>query len=273
MAARRTFLQLAVAAVNLTIAGLVFTSIWPFPSGDFQVHLPSANEIHWTYSNGIVSITAPFTINNGWIYNVDDLSISYVVTNSTGRELAADTFQVGSIPAGRIIDSQLVFTFDLLSLYNSGIDWMIYHDDMLYFRLDASCWYTMRLIHFDAMYQVSVPWDPLIEGFGISQVNYPATLPGPGEPISVSVDYWLSTSHLLSSLPPATVDISYFGNSTLLGHGQTTVTLGANYSGVAALDVTPALYTSYSVVILIQFGGYSFSQQYSISAPPWAVIP
>lgn len=269
MAARTRLLQLAIAAVNLIVAGLVFTSIWPFPSGDFNVHLPSASEIHWTYADGTVRVTAPFTIDNGWIYDVDDLAINYLVTNGTGSTLATNTFKVGAIPAGRITSSQLDFTFDLLSLYSSGIDWMVFHDDMLYFRLEATCWYTMKLIHFDAAYEVSVPWDALIQGYGVSQVNYPTTLPPLGTPISASVTYWLYTSDLLSSLPAAQVTLSYYGDTVLLGQIQTTVQLGGNHTGVVAMDVnvTLAPYSSYSVLLQIQFGGFTISQRYATALP------
>lgn len=261
MAARKRLLQLAIAAVNLIIVVLVFTSIWPFPSGDFKVHLPSANEISWTYSDGTVHVTAPFTIDNGWIYDVDDLAITYSVTNESRALLAEGILPVPTIPAGTITSSQLDFTFDLLDLYDSGIDWMIFHEDMLYFSLEVTCFYTMKLVKFDASYQVSVEWDALVQGYGISNVDYPTTLPAPGEPISVSVSYWLHTSDLLRSLPAAQVTVSFYGETTLLGQAQTTIQLGSNYSGVLALEVIPGLYSSYSAVLQFQFGGLTFSER------------
>jgi hypothetical protein len=275
MAARRTLLQVSIAIVNLVIAALVFTSIWPFPSGDFKVRLPSASEIHWTYSNGTVQVIAPFTVDNSWIYDVNDLDISYLISNESSKPLAGDTLSVGSIPAGSTVSSQVEFNIDLAGLYSQGIDWMVFHDDMLYFRLEATCWYTMNLIHFDAVYQVSVPWDPLIQGYGISDVTYPATLPSPGTPVSVTVDYWLATSRLLSSLPPAAVTVSYYGDDTLLGSAQTTVQLGGNYSSTATVEVTPAYYGEYWLDMQFQFGGYTVSQRWNLTtpAPPWGVIP
>ncbi len=274
MAARRTLLQVSIAIVNLVIAALVFTSIWPFPSGDFKVDLPSASEIHWTFSNGTVQVVAPFTVDNNWIYDVDNLEISYLISNESNKPLAGDTLSVGSIPAGRTVSSQLEFDIDLATLFSQGIDWMVFHDDMLYFRLEATCWYTMNLIHFDAVYEVSVPWDALIQGYGISNVTYPTTLPAPGTPVSVTVDYWLATSNLLRSLPAAAVTLSYYGNDTLLGSAQTTVQLGGNYSSVATVDVNPQYYTSYWLELQFQFGGFTVSQRWNVTtSTPWGMLP
>ena len=267
MAARTRVLQLAVAVVNVVIVALVFTSVWPFPSGDFQVHLPSAHEISWTYSDGVVHVVAPYSIDNGWIYDVQDLTLKYTVSNGTQSELAGQTIVVGTIPAGRITSSTLDFQFDLLEKYSSGIDWMVFHDDMLYFFLEVSCLYTMKLIQFDATYQVSVPWDALIQGYGISDYSYTI-----GPPASVSVSYWLNTSSLLTSLSPAQVTASYYGDATLMGQTQTTISLGGSYDGQISMDITPALASSYTVVLELQFGGYTITERHTVSAPP-GVIP
>ncbi len=267
MAARTRLLQLAVAVVNITIVALVFTSVWPFPSGDFKVHLPSAHEITWTFADGIVHVTAPFSIDNGWIYDVNSLAVSYQVTNGSRSELASQSILVGDIPAGRITNSELDFTFDLLAKYNSGIDWMIFHEDMLYFYLEVSCWYTMKLIQFDATYQVSVPWDALIQSYGITNYSF-----SPGPPVTSWVNYTLNTSRLLSSLPPAQVTVSYYGNETLMGQTSTTIPLGGPNAGVIATALAPVIATNYTVLLEIQFGGFTVTQQYPLSIPPFPVV-
>jgi hypothetical protein len=268
MAARTRLLQLAVAAVNLTIVALVFTSVWPFPSGEFKVDLPSANDVEWGFSDGVVHITAPYTIDNGWIYDVDDLTITYSVTNGTHSELAGDIITIGSIPAGEVNSSVLDFEFDLLAQYGAGIEWMVFHEDMLFFHLEVSCLYTMKMIQFDATYQVSVPWDALIQGYGLSD-DYSYSV---GPPVSVNVSYWLNTSRLLRGLPAADVTVSYFGDDTLMGQTTTTIQLGDAYTGVIVMDINPALASSYTVLFEVQFGGFAVSQRETVSAPP-GVIP
>jgi hypothetical protein len=252
MAARTRLIQLAIAAVDIAIVALVFTSIWPFPSGDFSIDLPSASEVEWEYVNGVVNVHAPFSVDNGWIYDVNDLTIYYIVTNYSGDELAEQTIVVGDIPARQVTDSSVDFSFDLLALYNNGAQAMIFNDDLLSFYLEVSCLYTAKLVKFFASYEVSVPWEALINGYGISDVTYPTVLPGPGEPIEVTVDYWLDTASRLSAMPPALVNISYYGDGNLMGWTESTILLGGNRTGTIVVSITPAIYSSYYVELTIQ---------------------
>jgi hypothetical protein len=263
---------MAIAAVNIVIVALAFTSIWPFPHGDFKVDLPSASEITWSYSDGIVHVTAPYSIDNGGFYDVSNLTLHYAVTNYSGYPLADQTIPIGDVPAGRITSSSIDFRFDLLRLFKDGALGMVFSDDLLKFAMDVSCSYTMKLVKFEASYQVNVPWDALIQGWGVASIHYPSTLPSPGNPISVDVTYWLQTSDILSGLPPAQVTVNFFGNSTMLGQAQGTVQLGTNYSDTVTLSVTPAYYTSYFVELVVHVAGFSFNETYPAPSLPM-VIP
>ena len=268
MAARTRLLQMAIAAVNIAIVALAFTSIWPFPHGDFKVDLPSASEVTWSYSDGIVHVTAPYSIDNGGFYDVSDLSLHYAVTNYSGFQLADQTIPIGDIPAGQINSSSIDFQFDLLRMYNQGAFGMVFSDDLLKFAVDVSCQYTMKLVKFEASYQVSVPWDALIQGWGVTSISYSSTMP-----LSAEVTYWLQTSDLLSGLPPAQVTAKFFGNSTMLGQAQGTIQLGANYSDTVTLSVTPAYYTNYSVELAVDVAGFSLpTQTYPVPSLP-GVVP
>ena len=265
MAARSRFIQLAIAAVDIAIVVLVFTSIWPFPSGDFRIDLPSESEVEWEYVDGLVNVRAPFTIDNGWIYDVNNLTIYYRVTNYTGDELAEQTISIGDIPAQRVTSSEVSFSFNLLELYERGAYAMIFSDDLLTFYLEVSCLYTAKLVKFFASYQIDVDWEALINGYGISDVRYPSTIPMPGDPIEVTVDYWLDTATRLHDMPPAQVNVSYYGDDTLMGWTYTTILLGGNRSGTVVLDIVPAVYSSYYVEITIRVLDFTVTQRVGAS--------
>jgi hypothetical protein len=270
MAAKTRLLQLAIAVVNIVIAALVFTSIWPFPSGDVKVDLPSASEVHWTYSDGVVHVTAPFSIDNGGYWDIEDLVVDYSVTNYSQVTLVDDTVQIGTIKVGDIVSSNLDFEFDLLELYNQGATSMVFNDDMLNFHIEVSCGYTMKMVKFDAIYQVSVPWDALVQSYGILDYSYASTGSLPTDPVSVSIQYWLSTSDLLRSLPEAQVDLLFIGNSTTLSHTQTTVQLGGNHTGAISMDFVPLLdlNATYSIQFSVQFAGFpAMVKTYEIPSP------
>jgi hypothetical protein len=268
MAARVRFLQLAIAIVNLFIVGLVFTSVWPFPSGDFNVDLPSASEITWTYADGIVQVHAPYTIDNGGFYDVSQLTLSYLVTNYSHYEIMENTIDIGNIPAGSVYPSSLDFDFDLMSLYSNGAQWMIFNDDLLNFHVEVSCYYTMELVKFDASYQVSVPWEALIKGYGISNTTFASS----GTTGTASVTYWLNTADLLRNLPAAQVTLGFYADETPLGQTQSTVQLGGNQTQPATMIVDLLAFlstysndTTYSVKLLINVGGFTLRYTQSIA--------
>jgi hypothetical protein len=236
MAARTRVLQLAIALVNLSLIALAFTSIWPFPHGDFKVHLPQAKDVTWSYENGLVHVSAPYTIDNGWIYDVDDLVISYSVTNNTRHQLAGDTFDLGKIPKGSIAPGALDFTFDLLGFYRNGTQWMVFNDDILNFDIHVSCYYTMRLVKFDASYTTGVTWDALIRSWAIER---PSSLPTPGSPYPIN--YWLNTSVLLNGLQPAHLNITLSRASELLGSGTSDIQLGGDRQGTVNVNILPGV--------------------------------
>jgi len=259
MAARTRLLQTAIAVVNLVIVVLAFTSIWPFPSGDFKVDLPSPSEVIWSYSDGVVHVSAPYAIDNGGFYDVEDLVISYRVTNYTSSAMASDTFELGTVPAGEVTRDTIDFEIDLLGLYNSGIQWMIFNDDILNFAIDVDCLYTSRLVEFHADYRVSVPWEPLIQGYGI---ELPQSLPIPGT--QYSVDYWLRTSDLLRSLPAATVTLQLLDGGGVVDTVQQNVQLGGNRSGTVTFEVPTAYNPPYSIVLTIDVLEYTFSERWEL---------
>ena len=271
MAARTRLLQLAIAVVNIVIAALVFTSIWPFPSGDVKVDLPSANEVQWTYQSGVVHVTAPFTIDNGGFWDIEDLTIKYEVTNYSLVPLVDDTINIGTIKVGGVVSSHLDFEFDLIALYNQGATWMVFNDDMLNFLIEVSCGYTMKMVKFAATYHVSVPWDAIVQSYGVLDYMVTPTGPLPTDPVSVSLQYWLTTSDLLRLLPSAQVDLAIKGNSTPLAQTQTTVQLGGNRTGAIDMGFTQLLDpgTTYTIEMSVEFGGFPpMVRTFQLEVPP-----
>lgn len=245
---------MAISAVNLAIVALVFTSIWPFPSGDFKVDLPSPNEVRWSYADGVVHVIAPYSINNGGIYDVDNLTIIYRVSNLTSYVIAYDTIVIGRIPAGQVTSDDIDFTFDLLSLYNSGASYMVFNDDLLNFYVEVSCFYTVKLVKFEANYQVSVPWDALVQDWGVLDIS-----PWPPSGTSLTVDYWLRTSDILADVSPAAVILTLYDAGGPLQTVQQTIQLGGNYTGSVTFSIPTTFSPPYSMEIQVM--GYTYPER------------
>ncbi len=251
MAVRTRFLQIGVALVNVAILVLVFTSIWPFPSGEFKVDLPNANDVQWSYNpNGTVNVVAPFTIHNGWIYDVDDLVIQYSVTNVSGHLLKQDTISLGTLPAERVTSSQILFSFNLIEFYNNGGLGMVFQDDTLHLDVMVSCMYTMKLISFEASYVADVPWDALIRSYGVSNWTVTGSL--------VSVSYWIETARILAPLGTVTASVTVLDSSrnAIYGPLVQSIVLGANYTGT--LQFTPTIPSALPSYVVVEMLGYHF---------------
>jgi len=259
MAVRTRFLHIGIAIVNIAIVALVFTSIWPFPSGEFSVDLPSTSDIVWSYNvaTGEIHVTAGYSVNNGWIFDVDDLAVAYNVTNFEHVTLSKATIFVGTLPAGKVTSSEIDFTFNLTRLYQQGAAEMVFRDDSLHFEINVTCCYTMRLIEFEASYQTDVPWDALIRAYGVSAPRWSGG--------SVAIDYYLQTSPLLSSLnpvPPLSISV-YDGNGNLLlAPIHQSVLLGVNYTGTVTFTPTAPSVLPTSFVVHFEFLGYAFVERW-----------
>lgn len=259
MAARVRALQVAIAVVNLVIFALVVTSLWPFPSGDFNLDLPSPQDVEWRYDAGIVYVTAPFTIDNGGFYDVADLVLSYDITNATFAHIASDEFVIGTIPAGAVVSDDIEFQFDIKQLYDEGFTSMVFLDDLLYFELDVSCLYTAKLISFNAEYNISVPWDALVQDLAMDDYQI---LPG-----SLGLDYHLTTSDILSG---QTVIHAYlYEGSTLLSDTTDTVTLGGYSSGTLTFTLPSGAVPDH-VVFEVQVADFLVEETVEI---PAGVVP
>jgi len=260
MAAKVRVLQVAIGVVNFLIFVLAFTSIWPFPNGDFKIDLPEPNDVDWSYDEGRVHITAPYSVDNGGFYDVDDLVLSYRITNSTGAAVASDTFELGILPAGQITSGTLDFYLDLLELYQQGIVWMIFNDDWLNLRISVSCFYTMKLIEFDALYSVTVPWDALIRDLQFEGLE----LDPDGEGLTVS--YRLETSPLLDGMACG-VSFTYLDDGVPVAAGAQNIVLGQiDYS--IHLDISGALIpgTGGTLLVELQLDGLTVEQE--LEVPP-----
>ena len=230
MASRTKALGAGVAVVNIVIFILAFTSIYPFPAGDFKIDLPSPNEITWEYSSGVVTVTAPYSVDNGGYYSVEDLTLGYQVSNYSGVPIADDVLELGNMKAGAVTSGEIVFELDLMDMYSRGLTWMIFNDDLLEFEVDVSCYYTMQLVKFDAVYSVSIPWDALIQSISVGEPLF-----DPMDPQTILIPYSLTTSNVLQG--STTLHAELLDDGVTISEADEVVELGTSDSGAVEFTV------------------------------------
>jgi hypothetical protein len=252
-------IQLSIAVVNIVIFALVFTSIWPFPNGDFKIDLPDSDDVEWSYSSGTVYVSAPFSIENGGFYDVEDLVITYEVTNYTESRIHSAEIVIGTIPAGEVTVGTIDFTLPLLELYSEGITWMVFNDDYLHFVVDVSCAYTARLVNFYAEYSVSIPWDALIREVQADEVYLDGT--------ELHIDYHLTTSDLLDGLS-TTLRAYLYDGSTMIAQETQTIQLGGTHRGTLTFDLLSLSAIPDRIVLTAEIGGFSITESFALD-PGW----
>jgi len=233
-------LRICISIVNIIIALLVITSIWPFATGDFSVDLPEESEIDWSYVGGVITLSAPVSINNGGFYSIDDVVVRSTVTNSTQYELINSTESWGRIPVGVRFSETIDFSIDLEDLLSAGAYWMIFNPDFFEINIRISCRYTLGLIGFSADYSMPYSWDGLIRDFGFGQPELANPSPGNFE---IRQPYWIWTNSILSGLGgDFTLELRDESTGNLTASSTDHISLGMNYSDTLALTIAQVDY-------------------------------
>jgi len=259
-------LRIVISIVNIAIAVLVITSVWPFVTGGFSVDLPQLDDIDWGYAGGLVTMSAPVTVYNGGFYSIDDVVIRATVTNSTGFELINVTENWGRIPAGSVFGENVDFSIDLQRLVSSGAYWIIFNSDFFEIEMTISCRYTLGLIGFSAEYNLPYSWDGLIIDMGFERGELISPSPGTYQ---ISQPYYIWTNSILSGYGgDFTVELRNASSGALTASGTEHILLGQNYSDslILTIEETEYLYLltnneTFVATITIEFPGMPPIQQ------------
>ncbi|MEM2839401.1 MAG: hypothetical protein QW505_06020 [Thermoplasmata archaeon] len=269
MSSLHRVLRIVISIINIIIATLVITSVWPFATGEFSVDLPRATDIDWGYSGGLVTLSAPVTVRNAGFYNIDDVIVRTSVTNSTKFELINATERWGRIPAGSVFGETVNFSIDFNSLMSSGADWMVFNPDFFEIEITISCRYTLGLIGFSAEYKLPYSWDGLIIDFGFGRGELESPSPGVYQ---ISQPYYVWTNSILSGYAgDFSLDLRVASSGNLTASSTDHIVLGRNYSDSLVLAVSQADYLyllsnneTFIATITLDFPGLPPMQQVRI---------
>ena len=233
-------LRIVISIINIIIAALVITSIWPFATGEFSVDLPQADDIEWSYVRGLVTLSAPVTIHNGGYYSIDDVTIHSLVTNSTKFELINETERWGRIPAGSVFGETVNFSIDFEELLTSGAYWMIFNSDFFEIEITISCRYTLGLIAFSAEYKLPYDWDGLIIDLGFPRGELVSPSPGIYQ---IEQQYYIWTNSILSGYGgDFSLELREESTEDTVAFSTDHIELGRNYSDSLILMIAQADY-------------------------------
>ena len=150
---------MSITLFGIGISVMVLLSFLPLATGGFRVDLPQQKDISWSYSEGVLTFSAPVGISNGGVYDITHLTVDSTIDNSTGCRLADEEAEWGTVQAGSNVVRDYTFSLDLVGLIGEGSDWMLFNPDTFSINLNISAKYTLDLVAFSAEYTMSFPWE------------------------------------------------------------------------------------------------------------------
>jgi len=141
---------------------MIVLSFLPLATGGFRVDLPQQKDVSWSYSEGMLTFSAPVGISNGGVYDITHMTVNSTIDNSTGYRLANEEIEWGTVQAGSNVVRNYTFSLDLVGLIGEGVDSMLFNPETFSINLNISAKYTLDLVEFSAGYAMSFPWEGLM---------------------------------------------------------------------------------------------------------------
>jgi len=233
-------LRMMISMASIAVAIIVITSVWPFATGQFSIDLPDESDIVWSYSSGVVTLSAPVGINNGGFYAIEDVVVTITVTNSTGYELLDSYEEWGTIAPGTPFSQTVDFSIDFIELLSAGADWMIFNPDFFDIHITIDCKYTFRLISFTAEYALPYNWDGLIIDMGFGEPTLESPSPGTYQVIQ---PYNIWTNELLLGLGGSfSIELRNSTTQQLIASSSDSIALGIDHRSDLTFSVNETEY-------------------------------
>jgi hypothetical protein len=157
-------IRLSISLFGIATSVMILLSFLPLATGGFSVDLPQQKDVSWSYSEGMLTFSAPVGISNGGVYDITHMTVNSTIDNSTGYRLANEEIEWGTVQAGSNVVRNYTFSLDLVGLIGEGADSMLFNPDTFSINLNISAKYTLDLVEFSAGYAMSFPWEGLMHG-------------------------------------------------------------------------------------------------------------
>ena len=235
---------MSITMFGIAISAMILLSFLPLATGGFRVDLPQQKDINWTYSEGMLTFSAPVGISNGGVYDITHLTVNSTVENSTGCRLADEMTEWGTVPAGSHMVRNYSFSLDLVGIVDKGGEWLLFNPDSFSINLNISAKYTLDLVGFTAGYAMSFPWEGLMHGvtFGIPRMaEAPETLSvqmnSSDDSHDIEIPFHLAASDLLPGFGVnLTVNLVDGAGENLASYSQW-IDLGKGSEGVISFTI------------------------------------
>lgn len=237
-------IRLSITLFGVAVSVMIVLSFLPLATGGFRVDLPQQKDISWSYSEGVLTFSAPVGISNGGVYDITHMTVNSTIDNSTGYRLANEEIEWGTVQAGSNVVRNYTFSLDLVGLIGEGVDSMLFNPDTFSINLNISTKYTLDFVAFSAGCAMSFPWEGLMHEVTLDAprlVETPSALSiqtnDGNDSYNIEIPFHLAASDLLSGFGiNLTVNLLSDIGTDLASYSQC-IDLGEGTDGIIAFTI------------------------------------
>ncbi|NPA75757.1 MAG: hypothetical protein GXO25_06720 [Euryarchaeota archaeon] len=185
--------RLGAIIVQIVIFLIIFTAIYPVAARDIDV-VNVGNET-WKYDGDYILIEVPVTIKNDGVYDINDLSSTIEVRNSSAEFLATSQ-SLGDIKSGTKNTIMVKIPVNLRHLYDleSPYFYHFFHADKFNLTFSLSLKYLMDTVSVKTYYRSVIDWQPIIKEF---KVGVPQEIDSENGKVIIYLPYTINTASYL----------------------------------------------------------------------------
>jgi len=228
-----TLLRAVIGALNLIVAALVATSLYPVVTGSFKLILPEDKDVSWEIEGEELILKTNFTIDNGGFYDITDVDVFLRVSNRTGKEIIADSLRIDVIKSMSRHVQAVEVPIKLRTFIKEGLDYLVFENDVLKMHVDINAKYTFRIVEFSGWCDICKNWTALIGDIIVDEKNVSASYDG--KFAKLHVPYEVTTAGWLEGTVTVLVNL-FNGTNEFISTNATTVQLGGKRSGAVDFE-------------------------------------
>lgn len=220
--------RIAIALFNLAIVVIILLAIFPLITGGLDIDIPETSEAGWSLDGDTLRLSTSFSVRNGGFYDIEDLSLGFVLTDEEGDVLLTDRSDPADMPAAETTTVDIELALDIGSMSQSAKRKVVFEGGTYGLTVDLETYYIMKLMKLNVSMDQQMDLQPLISDYVIDENNIQYQYVG--SQLLITIPYHVSASDIIAG-STIDVDCTMTNSTATLGNGSETVVLSQYTTG------------------------------------------
>lgn len=155
--------RLGILAFKVLVVLIVLLSIMPLLMGDISMELDTGEESNWSLEDGVVSMSTPLAVENNGFFDINDVTVDFVLRDQNGEVLVRSGSDGTDIPAGGRTELDLDIELDLTDIARDDLANMVFNGSQLQFEVGISAKYSWDLVRGSVTASSDMEWEPMVQ--------------------------------------------------------------------------------------------------------------